>query len=119
MPARHLYPTRDFPRMEDGDSIPLRWLEDFVQDCMRRIRVAGGPALTPADQARVQREVDSARVFGFEGVRVVYEDELTEVEQLRDAAGAADKLRDALRALRRPDGTLVPDADQRLKALGF
>lgn len=119
MPTRHLYPARDFPRMQDGDSIPLRWLESFVQDCMRLIRVAGGPTPTPEDEARVQREVDSARVFGFESVRVVYEDEQTEVEQLRDAAAVAEVLRQSLRALRRPDGTLVQDADARLKALGF
>ncbi|MEY5099151.1 MAG: hypothetical protein RJA36_1870 [Pseudomonadota bacterium] len=44
---------------------------------------------------------------------------LTPQEEVVEMAAEADKLRQALRNLRHPDGTLVEDADARLKALGF
>ncbi len=53
-----------------SEGVPLRWLVAFVQECERKI-----PTST---------ERDSARVSGMDKLVVVYTDELTPEEQMRD-----------------------------------
>lgn len=125
MPERQLYPTAEFPSLHatngrtPGTPVPLRWLQALVNEAVLRITAAGGTATTPTDQARMQREVDSAVIYGFDGpgIRIGYQDELTEVEELRDRVVAFEQRNQALRELLHADGTLVADAAEKLKKL--
>jgi hypothetical protein len=93
METRHrsIYPDPNgFPSMHaeagipPGSPVPLRYLEDLVARALRRIRALGGEMKTEEDKARVQREMDSAKVWGAETLRIGYEDELTNVDQMQD-----------------------------------
>lgn len=102
-----------------ADGVPLGWLDAFRQEAIAKCRAVNGAVETAADAARVQREVDSIRVFGAHHLTAGYIDEQTEVEELREAVLKAEELRHALRGLRHADGTLVHNVDQKLKELGL
>lgn len=106
-----------------GEPVRSTWVRDWLKSLEGNVRADNGlpwgATASDNDLARIQREVDSIVLKGLDNVEAWYDDEQTELEALRDSVAEAHKLRDELRALRRPDGTLVPDADARLKALGF
>lgn len=79
-----------------ADGVPLRWLESFVQESIHRVLVLAGPTTSEQDKARVEREVDSALVFGVEHLRSAFVDEQTEIEALRERAATADRLREEI-----------------------
>lgn len=112
---RHIYPTADFPSLQQtpGASIPLRWLESLVQDIRNRIMVG---AVSEEDKARVMREADSAQVWGTEHLRVTYTDELTPIEQLQLDLENATKGLFSLRSLYDDKGMLRVDSDGKLSA---
>lgn len=126
MPVRQIYPSDQFPSMLAGrdlsEGVPLGWLTALQQDSIRIIRARNGPTVTPADEARVQREVDGARVYGSEHLSVRYPDELSALEQAQqDLADATAALLDFRTQHYDENGQLkkTPEALAALHALMF
>lgn len=82
--------------------VPFRWLSGLVDHVRKLVPDA---------------EEDSCRVHGAAGLTFTYEHKLTQLEQLQDELSAYESKQTQIRALLRPDGSLVPDAAERLRAL--
>lgn len=92
-----------------GEPLPLRWLETLVQDIRRHIVAIGG----------TEAEADSAVVYGAEGLRVQYTDQLTAVEQLREALADRERALTELRGIFRGIDSQDPRLQQIQAILGL
>lgn len=108
--TKQLYPTSAFPSMVAtagmsnlDDGVPLVWLENLVKETKSRITLAG-------------ESPDSAKVFGFENLKVLYIDEQTTMETMQNQLETQNVSLDKVKAiLSKP--VVTPDDIQAIRSL--